>query len=323
MIDCGRKFIPMSYLQDLVKIMAYYKMNTLQVHLNDNGFKQYFDNNWDKTYAAFRLESETYPGLTARDGSYSKKEFIDFQKQAATNFVEIIPEIDIPAHSLAFTHYKPEIGSKEYGMDHLDLFKPETYQFADNLFKEYLKGDDPVFVGKRVHIGTDEYSNAKKEVVEKFRAFTDHYIRLVEGFGKQAVIWGALTHAKGDTPVKSENIIMNAWYNGYADPAEACSSLSAEQQERLWLLLLCDGISALEFDYVLSAFQEGRLNSLFSWELSLRMALDKAHVKISYEENNFHITRSDGSRILYDYAGGSAAEKLFLKILFPAIPSRH
>lgn len=219
MIDCGRKFIPMSYLQDLVKIMAYYKMNTLQVHLNDNGFKQYFEHNWDKTYAAFRLESDTYPGLTARDGSYSKKEFIDFQKQAAANFIEIIPEIDIPAHSLAFAHYKPEIGSKEYGMDHLDLFKPETYEFMDALFKEYLEGDNPVFVGKRVHIGTDEYSNAKKEVVEKFRAFTDHYIRLVEGFGKQAMVWGALTHAKGDTPVKSENVLMNAWYNGYADPA--------------------------------------------------------------------------------------------------------
>lgn len=219
MIDCGRKFIPMAYLQDLVKIMAYYKMNTLQVHLNDNGFKQYFEHNWDKTYAAFRLESETYPGLTARDGSYSKKEFIDFQKQAASNFVEIIPEIDVPAHSLALTHYKPEIGRKEYGMDHLDLFKPETYEFVDALFKEYLEGDNPVFVGKRVHIGTDEYSNAKKDVVEKFRAFTDHYIRFVEGFGKQAVVWGALSHAKGDTPVKSENVVMNAWYNGYADPA--------------------------------------------------------------------------------------------------------
>ena len=219
MIDCGRKFIPMAYLQDLVKIMAYYKMNTLQVHLNDNGFKQYFEHNWDKTYAAFRLESETYPGLTARDGSYSKKEFIDFQKQAASNFVEIIPEIDVPAHSLALTHYKPEIGSKEYGMDHLDLSKPETYEFVDALFKEYLEGDNPVFVGKRVHIGTDEYSNAKKDVVEKFRAFTDHYIRFVEGFGKQAVVWGALSHAKGDTPVKSENVVMNAWYNGYADPA--------------------------------------------------------------------------------------------------------
>lgn len=219
MIDCGRKFIPMAYLEDLVKIMAYYKMNTLQVHLNDNGFKQYFAHNWDKTYAAFRLESDTYPGLAARDGSYSKKEFMNFQKQAASNFVEIIPEIDIPAHSLAFAHYKPEIGSKEYGMDHLDLFNPETYTFMDALFKEYLEGDDPVFVGKRVHIGTDEYSNAKKDVVEKFRAFTDHYIRLVEGFGKQAVVWGALTHAKGDTPVKSKDVVMNAWYNGYADPA--------------------------------------------------------------------------------------------------------
>lgn len=29
---------------------------------------------------------------------------------------------------------------------------------------------------------------------------------------------GALTHADGSTPVKSENVIMNAWYNGYADP---------------------------------------------------------------------------------------------------------
>ena len=34
MMDCGRKFIPMPYMRDLVKMMAYYKMNTLQVHLN-------------------------------------------------------------------------------------------------------------------------------------------------------------------------------------------------------------------------------------------------------------------------------------------------
>lgn len=220
MIDCGRKFIPLSFLQDYVKIMAYYKMNTLQIHLNDNGFKQYFEHDWDKTYAAFRLQSDTYPGLAAQDGYYTKREFIDLQKQAEDCFVEIIPEIDAPAHTLAFTHYKPEIGSREYGMDHLDLFTPETYTFMDGLFKEYLEGDEPVFRGKKVHIGTDEYSNKKKDVVEKFRAFTDHYIRYVESFGKQACVWGALTHAKGDTPVKADNVIMSAWYNGYADPKE-------------------------------------------------------------------------------------------------------
>lgn len=220
MMDCGRKFIPMNFLRDYVKMMAYYKMNTLQVHLNDNAFKQYFEHDWNKTYAAFRLESEFFPGLTSRDGYYTKKEFIDFQLMADSLGVEIIPEIDVPAHSLALTHYRPEIGSEEYGMDHLDLFKPETYQFVDSLFREYLEGRNPVFVGKRVHIGTDEYSNKKKDVVEKFREFTDHYIRFVEGFGKQASVWGALTHAKGDTPVKSENVLMSAWYNGYADPKE-------------------------------------------------------------------------------------------------------
>lgn len=220
MMDCGRKFIPMNFLRDYVKMMAYYKMNTLQVHLNDNAFKQYFEHDWNKTYAAFRLESEFFPGLTSRDGYYTKKEFIDFQLMADSLGVEIIPEIDVPAHSLALTHYRPEIGSEEYGMDHLDLFKPETYQFVDSLFREYLEGRNPVFVGKRVHIGTDEYSNKKKDVVEKFREFTDHYIRFVEGFGKQACVWGALTHAKGDTPVKSENVLVSAWYNGYADPKE-------------------------------------------------------------------------------------------------------
>ena len=220
MIDCGRKYIPISFLRDYVKILAYYKMNTLQVHLNDNGFKQYFQNDWSKTYAAFRLECDTYPGLTAEDGFYTKQEFIDLQILAEEHFVEIIPEIDVPAHSLAFSRYKPEIASKGYGDDHLDLASPATYEFVDALFAEYLGGEQPVFRGKRVNIGTDEYSNRDSLVVEQFRAFTDHYIRFVERFGKQACVWGALTHAKGKTPVKSENVVMNMWHNPYAQPRE-------------------------------------------------------------------------------------------------------
>lgn len=220
MIDCGRKYIPINYLRDLAKVLSYYKMNVLHVHLNDNGFKQFFNHDWDKTYAAFRLECETFPGLTARDGYYTKQEFIEFQDEATTHFVEIIPEIDVPAHTLAFSHYKPEIGSKQYGMDHLDLSNPETYTFLDALFKEYLEGEEPVFRGPRVHIGTDEYSNKDKEVVEQFRAFTDHYIRYVESFGKKACVWGALTHAPGETPVKVENVDMFTWNNNFANPRE-------------------------------------------------------------------------------------------------------
>lgn len=220
MLDVSRKFFPMEYLKAVVRLMSYYKMNTFQVHLNDNGFIQHFGNDWSKTYAAFRLESETYPGLAAKDGHYGKTEFRQFQLDALTQGVTVIPEIDAPAHTLAFTHYLPEIGSKEYGMDHLDLFNPKTYAFLDGLFKEYLEGPNPVFVNEYVHIGTDEYSNRDKAVVEKFRYFTDYYIREVEKYGKKAALWGALTHARGETPVKVKDVLMNCWYNGYAQPRD-------------------------------------------------------------------------------------------------------
>lgn len=220
LMDVARKYTPIDYLHKLVKVMAYYKMNCLQVHLNDNGFKQFFGDDWNKTSSAFRLESETFPGLATPGASYSKREFIDFQKMAEKHFVEIIPEIDVPAHSLAFVHLKPELASKDYGYDHLDIFNPKTYEFVDALFREYLEGKDPVFRGKRVNIGTDEYSNRNEEVREKFRYFTDRYIRYVESFGKQVALWGSLKHAYGKTPVKADNVVMMCWSDDFSDSKE-------------------------------------------------------------------------------------------------------
>ncbi|MBR1467976.1 MAG: family 20 glycosylhydrolase [Bacteroidaceae bacterium] len=220
MIDVARKFVPMDYLKNLVRTMSYYKMNCLQVHLNDNGFKKYFHDNWDETYSAFRLESERFPELTARDGHYSKEEFRAFVRESAKLGVEIIPEIDVPAHSLAFTHFRRGLGCEEFGVDHLDLTNPEVVPFIDSLFTEYLQGPEPVFCGPRVHIGTDEYSNKRQEVVELFRGLTDHLIRLVESYGRQAVVWGSLTYAKGSTPVKSKNVLMGVWNNGFANPKD-------------------------------------------------------------------------------------------------------
>lgn len=217
MLDVARKYITLGFLQNYVKFMSYYKMNEFHIHLNDNAFPQYFDNDWDKTYAAFRLESNLFPELTAKDGFYTKKEFIALQQQGMAYGINIVPEIDVPAHSLSFSHFRKSLGSVKYGMDHLDLFNPEIYPFLDSLFSEYLGGPEPVFIGPEVHIGTDEYS---KEAAEEFRKFTDHYLRYVQSFGKRARLWGALTHAQGKTPVTSENVIMNAWYNGYANPSE-------------------------------------------------------------------------------------------------------
>ena len=215
MLDVARKFFTMDYLKQYVKILSFYKMNEFQIHLNDNGFPQFFENDWNKTYAAFRLESERFPGLTSKDGSYTKKEFIELQKMGKAYGVNIIPEIDIPAHSLAFAHYKPEIASREYGMDHLDLYKEETYRFVDTLLDEYLCGDSPVFIGPDVHIGTDEYN--KKEA-ERYRYFTDRYLKYIAKYGKNPRMWGGLKWLPGKTPVQAEGVTVNAWSYDWIDP---------------------------------------------------------------------------------------------------------
>jgi len=215
MLDVGRKFFTLDYLKEQIKVLSFYKMNEFQIHLNDNGFPQFFDNDWNKTYAAFRLESERFPGLTAKDGSYTKKEFTELQRMGMAYGVNIIPEIDIPAHSLAFTHYKPEIGTQEYGMDHLDLYKEETYKFVDALLDEYLSGEEPVFIGPDVHIGTDEYN--KKEA-EQYRYFTDRYLKYVASYGKTPRMWGGLKWLPGKTPVQAEGVTVNAWSFDWVDP---------------------------------------------------------------------------------------------------------
>ena len=215
MLDVARKFFTLDYLKQYIRIMSFYKMNEFQIHLNDNGFRQFFGDDWNRTYAAFRLESERFPGLTAKDGFYTKKEFIALQQMGREYGVNIIPEIDIPAHSLSFTHYKPEIGSEKYGKDHLDLYKKETYQFVDSLLDEYLSGPSPVFTGTDVHIGTDEYN--KKET-ERYRYFTDRYLKFVAGYGKNPRMWGGLKWLAGKTPVQAKGVTVDVWSYDWVDP---------------------------------------------------------------------------------------------------------
>lgn len=217
MLDAGRKYIPLPFLYRYIDLLAYYKMNEFQIHLNDNGFIEFFNNDWDQTYSAFRLESKVYPGLTAKDGHYTQEEFRQLQIYAEKKFVKIIPEIDIPAHSLAYTHFRPELGSQKYGMDHLDLKKEEVYQFVDTLLQEYMGGENPVFRGTDVHIGTDEYASEEKEL---YRAFTNRYLKKVKSFGKRPRFWGSLRRLHGQTPIEVEGCVINAWNANWSHPIE-------------------------------------------------------------------------------------------------------
>ena len=138
LLDVGRLPIPLSYVKDVVKYMAWFKMNDLHIHLNDNYIfhENYVDageNPFIKSYSAFRLESDMVgkngTRLTADDLSYTKQEFRDFIDYAAQHGVNIVPEFDTPAHALSFTRVRPDLIYKSHnkrGCEMLDASNPET-----------------------------------------------------------------------------------------------------------------------------------------------------------------------------------------------------
>src|SRR5207247_4419381 len=84
MLDVGRKFFSLKFLEDYVKFMAWYKMNNFHLHLNDNEIDGGKSPDWKHKYAAFRLASPRFKGLAAKDGYYTqqhKRELQDIEKQ--------------------------------------------------------------------------------------------------------------------------------------------------------------------------------------------------------------------------------------------------
>lgn len=86
MLDIARTPYPLSYLKDLIRTMSWYKLNDLHLVINNNYIfhEHYVDNGHDpfkESYSAFRLESNVKgkdgTPLTAKDLSYTKKEFAD------------------------------------------------------------------------------------------------------------------------------------------------------------------------------------------------------------------------------------------------------
>ncbi|MCM3338028.1 discoidin domain-containing protein [Paenibacillus sp. MER TA 81-3] len=209
MIDVARKFYTINFLRSYVKLMSWYKMNMFQIHLNDDVGTPFADG----TTAAYRLESTTYPGLASPNGYYTKQEFKDLQLLGMDYGVNVIPEIDTPGHSRAFTSYDPALGNERS----LDISKPETVAFVKKLFDEYLDGSDPTFVGPEVHIGTDEYWGPDVEI---FRRYMDTLVKHINGKGKHPHLWGGLTEYNGSAPVSNE-ATMDIWYEPYGAPQQA------------------------------------------------------------------------------------------------------
>ncbi len=223
LLDVGRKTFTFEFIEQLSHDMTWYKLNDFQVHLNDNYIflEEYQRDGIDEfeAYSGFRLESDI-EGLTSTDVYYSKDEFRSFIQDSRVRGMNIVPEFDVPAHSLAFTKIRPDLALGDNGReaDHLDVTNPDSLIFVKELFDEYILGEDPVFDADTiVHIGTDEYST---KYSKPFLQFTDDLIEFVQGRDRQVRLWGSLSHFGGEVDVRSENVQMNIWNTGWSNPLD-------------------------------------------------------------------------------------------------------
>ena len=244
-IDVGRRPVSLELLYRIVQELSYHKMNTLQIHLNDNQIIS--QSEYDGTeegarslYAGFRLESkirnEEGEGITSSDLFYTKEEFGKLVETAKAYGVEIVPEIDTPAHSLALTKVFPSLGlsGDPESVDQLDLSNPAAVSLVKDIWEEYLikdsrgktreeGGGSPVFGEcKTIHMGMDEYFGEKEAYLS--------YLEELTAWGKEIApdkeirVWASLTEMTGGgtkEPVGlSKELQMQIWDTSWADPEE-------------------------------------------------------------------------------------------------------
>jgi len=200
MIDVGRKPFPIEVLKDYIRILGWYRMNELHLHLSDEAF--------GGKYTGFRIQCDTYPGLASKDLHYTKKELQDLQDFARARNVTITPEIDMPGHSRVFTDYWPDICLKDYP-NYMDVTNPETI----NRMKKVLDEVIPIFNAPDFHIGTDEYRVGgpdKEKLHETFRQFINIMNAHVRSHGKNTRIWSGFEHMMGSTEI-DPTITIDMW----------------------------------------------------------------------------------------------------------------
>lgn len=212
-LDVGRRVFTADFIDDYIKMMSYYKLNRFQIHLNDN---QIFVDagDWRESYMGFRLKSDNpkYAGLASADGSYDRADWDGFEATAASRGVQIIPEIDVPAHSAAIIKWRPDIGLDNGKSDHLDLSKPETTAAIKGIFDEFM----PWFQGPEVNFGADEYPGDKLQ----YRQFYNDMAKHIRDAGKQPGAWGSFTQMSKGTGASGvegydKDVIINSWNNGW------------------------------------------------------------------------------------------------------------
>ncbi|MCB1358909.1 MAG: family 20 glycosylhydrolase [Maritimibacter sp.] len=114
-LDCARNFQSVETILELLDLMALFKLNRFHWHFaDDEAFRlevESYPQFWQKT--AYRGEGEMFPGFRGggprAGGSYSRADVDRIVAHGRKLNIEVMPEIEMPAHSFALTRVMPEL----------------------------------------------------------------------------------------------------------------------------------------------------------------------------------------------------------------------
>jgi len=194
MLDVARHFFAVDEIKRYIDQIALYKINYLHLHLSD-------DQGW-------RIAIDGWPNLTLHGGStqvdgtpagyYTQDDYRAIVAYAASRFITVIPEIDMPGHTNAALSSYAELNCDgkapdlytgvQVGFSSLCVGKDITYTFIDDVIGE-LAALTP---GPYIHIGGDE-SHATKP--DDYATFIERAQKVVLAHGKTPMGWHDITDA--------------------------------------------------------------------------------------------------------------------------------
>lgn len=251
MLDVSRYFLPKEELLRMIDCMALLKLNRLHLHLtDDNGWRLEIKKYPKQTeVGAWKVDRQHLPFPERRNpkrgepatvgGYYTQADMKEIIAYAADRQIEIIPEIDIPAHSNAALASYPEYACpvvKDFigvipglgGKNAEIIFcggNEKTYEFLQDVLDEVIA----LFPSRYIHLGGDEATktNWKKCPLCQARIREEHLAdeEALQGYfmgrmsdyvrskGKEVMGWDELTNSK-----LPEDAIIFGW-QGFGNAA--------------------------------------------------------------------------------------------------------
>ena len=183
MLDVARYFFSVEEVKRFIDLMAFYKLNTFHWHLTED--------------AGWRIEIKKYPLLTQigawrrgtqsnhdpasfdrlpHGGFYTQEQIKDVVEYAQQKNITIIPEFDMPGHTLTVLAAYPEVSCtggpfkvlEQWGIqeDILCAGNEHTYKMVEDILDEILE----LFPSEIIHIGGDEAPKERWKACHKCQA---------------------------------------------------------------------------------------------------------------------------------------------------------